>query len=63
MRAFQDAETSETIVRLDATWPAGDGWKASSADTDQGDTRQPRDMTPRYQTEEDRILAEASAAE
>ena len=63
IQAFEAADAAETIVHLDASWPEGDGWKVSSADTDQGDTRAPRDMTPRYQTDEDRILAEASAAE
>ncbi len=62
MWAFQSAETPETIVHIDATWPEGEDWKVNSANTDQGDTRAPRDMTPRYQTEEDRILAEANAA-
>ena len=59
-RAFETVAAGE-IVTLDAVWPDGDGWKASSADTDQGDTRAPRDMTPRYQTEQDRVLAEAAA--
>ena len=45
MRAFQSAETPETIVHIDATWPEGEDWKVSSANTDQGDTRAPRDMT------------------
>ena len=57
MCAFQTANTPETIVQLNATWPECDDWKTNSADTDQGDTRAPRDMTPRYQTEEDRIEA------
>jgi hypothetical protein len=57
MRAFQTASAPETIVQLNATWPEGNGWKTNSSDTDQGDTRAPRDMTPRYQTEEDRIEA------
>lgn len=61
-QAFETAAAGE-IVTLEATWPDGDGWKASSADTDQGDTRAPRDMTPRYQTEQDRVLAETGAAE
>ncbi|MDD9903469.1 MAG: hypothetical protein OXT06_07870 [Rhodospirillaceae bacterium] len=63
IQAFEAAHAPETIIHLDASWPEGDGWKASSADTDQGDTRAPRDMTPRYQTDEDRVLAETSAAE
>lgn len=63
MRAFEAAETPEQIVALDVAWPDGDGWKAASTDADQGDTRAPRDLTPRYQTDEDRLLAEACAAD
>lgn len=60
MRAFGSMAVPEEIIQLDAVWPGGDGWKAESADTDQGDTRAPRDMTPRYQTDEDRVLAETN---
>ncbi len=62
MRAFEAAVTPGEIVTLDAAWPDGDGWKAQVTDEDHGDTRAPRDTTPRYQTEQDRVLAEAHAA-
>jgi hypothetical protein len=60
-RAFDTIETPGDIRHLDADWPAGDDWKSKAADGDGGDTRAPRDLTPRYQTEEDRQVAEADA--
>ncbi len=60
-KAFQETEKAGEIHHINATWPDGDSWKTKAADGDGGDTRAPRDMTPRYQTEADRELAEANA--
>ncbi|NKB60293.1 MAG: hypothetical protein GKS00_28635 [Alphaproteobacteria bacterium] len=62
-RAFEAISAPGEIVHLDGTWPSGDDWKAQAARADGGDTRSPRDETPRYQTEEDRRLAEAHAGD
>lgn len=59
-QAFESIETAGEIRTIDTAWPAGDDWKVKAADGDGGDTRAPRDMTPRYQTDEDRQLAEAN---
>ena len=46
-----------TIVTLPHQWP--EGWEMKKRqDQGKSDQRSPRDMTPRYQTEEDRVLAE-----
>lgn len=60
LAAFEAIETPGEIRHLDAVWPEGDEWKAGAMRADGGDTRAPRDLTPRYQTEEDRELAEAA---
>ena len=41
---------------------AFDDWKVEAVSPNRGDTRSPRDTTPRYQTEDDRRLAEAARA-
>ena len=51
------------IIHLDQTWPGGDGWKETANDQSADDVRSPRDITPRYQFEEDRRLAEAAAGD
>lgn len=57
-----DSMTEPGIEQLDFSWDAG--WRminereqSSSGD----DVRSPRDLTPRYQTEEDKRLAELNA--
>ena len=48
---------SGTIVPLSQQWP--EGWQMKKhPDQENTDERASRDMTPRYQTEEDRLLAE-----
>jgi hypothetical protein len=61
MAAFESLQSPGEIVPLTQTWPGGDAWKAAAADQSADDVRQPRDMTVRYQREEDRQLAEAAA--
>lgn len=58
LMALESIERPEEIHRIAVRWPDGENWKAGAADSGGGDTRAPRDLTPRYQTEEDRRLAE-----
>ena len=51
-----------TILPLNYVWSDDETWKVEAAVTDTGDRRQPRDLTPRYQFEEDRIAAERLSA-
>ncbi|HEX2886358.1 hypothetical protein [Vineibacter terrae] len=60
LQAFGTMSTPGAIVRLEARWD-DDGWRAAAASTRGADTRMPRDTTPQYQTEDDRLLAEARA--
>lgn len=53
---LQTMQTPE-IRHLPFTWP--EGWAAEQARSQGGDSRSPRDTTPRYQKEEDRRLVEA----
>lgn len=53
--------TPEEIRHLDLAWPDGDGWREEASSSDGGDFRSPRDMERRYQTDEDRLLAEGAA--
>lgn len=50
------------IVRLPNRWSTADDWKQMDAAPDRGDTRQPRDETPRFQAPGDRAAAVASGA-
>ncbi|MCH9670250.1 MAG: hypothetical protein K0U93_02265 [Gammaproteobacteria bacterium] len=58
MTAFEAIKTPGEIVHLPNQWNGDDTWRAKAARADGDDTRQPRDMSPQYQTEEDRRLAE-----
>lgn len=51
------------IVHLEHPWPGGEGWQDAATDDGADDVRQPRDLTPRYQMEADRRLAEAAAGD
>ncbi len=51
-----------TILALDYVWSDDESWKAEAVRDDFGDRRQPRDLTPRYQFEEDRIAAKGRSA-
>ncbi|SNR53596.1 hypothetical protein SAMN06272737_111113 [Blastococcus mobilis] len=53
---LETAAKPGTIVDLDLTWPGGPGWKREDA----GETRKPRDDTPQYQHDDDRVAAEAA---
>jgi hypothetical protein len=54
-------QTAEEIRHMDLVWPKSENWKLDERTGDGGDFRAPRDMTPRYQTDEDRLLAEGAA--
>ena len=51
-----------TILPLNRVWSEDETWKAKAAVADTGDLRQPRDLAPRYQFEDDRVAAEGRSA-
>lgn len=57
---FEAIEHPGTLVHLPKRWSDDDNWKNEAMNPQGGDTRQPRDTTPQYQTEDDRLLAEGS---
>lgn len=59
--ALASITTPGQIITLPAQWSEDNTWRAEAVNPDQGDTRQPRDTSPRYQHDADRILAEAQA--
>lgn len=62
LSAFETIDTPETIRDLGRAWAADEAWKQAATDASSGDQRQPRDTTPRYQFEADRLAAEARGA-
>ena len=58
LSAFEAITTPGGIMSLDIRWSDNDNWKTEMADDNTGDTRAPRDTTPQYQTDEDRIAAD-----
>lgn len=62
LKSFDEIETAETIHHLDLSWASDESWKRDATDASSGDQRQPRDTTPRYQLEADRLAAEARLA-
>ena len=62
LSAFESIEQPEQLLTLANRWPKSGDWKAAAVDPDRGDTRAPRDTTPRYQTKDDRRLAEMGAS-
>lgn len=63
LACLESVTTPGEIVTLPVTWPGPAGWRSEAVSEDRGDTRQPRDTTPRYQFDEDRLLAEANGAQ
>ena len=51
-----------TILPLNCVWSEDETWKVKAAVADTGDLRQPRDLAPRYQFEDDRVAAEGQSA-
>ena len=62
LEAWPSFEQPGRIIDLDRRWAEDEGWKADEMRADGGDERAPRDETPRYQLESDRLLAEARSA-
>tara|TARA_Y100000814_G_scaffold58036_1_gene36033 strand:+ start:1932 stop:2243 length:312 start_codon:yes stop_codon:yes gene_type:complete len=60
LEAFETIKEPGTILKLDRTWTINSNWKADTLDDTKGDERSPRDETPRYQLEDDRIAAEGN---
>jgi D-proline reductase (dithiol) PrdB len=60
LEAFETIREPGTILKLDRAWTLDPDWKADTLDDSKGDQRSPRDETPRYQLEEDRIAAEGA---
>ena len=58
LEAFETIAEPGTIKHLERTWMLSGDWKAAALDDSKGDERSPRDETPRYQYEDDRIAAE-----
>ncbi len=61
--ALESLSEPGQIINLNQAWPEGDVWKSAASDESADDVRSPRDLTPRYQLEEDRRLAEAAAGD
>ena len=59
LKAFESIDTAGQIVSLPVRWSDDESWRDEAVDSGRGDTRQPRDTTPRYQHDADRVLAEA----
>jgi hypothetical protein len=60
LEAFESIQQPGTILKLDREWTLDSNWKDDTLDGTKGDERSPRDETPRYQLEEDRIAAEGA---
>jgi hypothetical protein len=60
--AFETIRTPGSIIELDCRWSDDDSWQREAADTNSGDTRAPRDETPQYQSDDDRLAAEKAGA-
>lgn len=63
LAAFETIGEPESIVRLEGEWESDPDWEAEAQDPSAGDQRSPRDLVRRYQTDEDRLLAEAGSAQ
>jgi hypothetical protein len=61
LQCLENITTVGEIRKMDLVWPGDEDWKGAEDRGEGGDFRSPRDLTPRYQTDEDRILAEAVA--
>lgn len=60
LEAFDSLQTPGSVKILPFRWSEDEEWKRTAML--EGDTRLPRFDTPQYQTEEDRLRAEASSA-
>ncbi len=60
--ALETMRTPGLIHRLPHRWSADDAWKQQAGAATGADTRRPRDETPQFQTEADRVAAQAAGA-
>jgi D-proline reductase (dithiol) PrdB len=60
--AFDTMRVPGQIHRLPNRWSADDAWKQQAGAATGEDTRRPRDETPQFQTEADRVAAVAAGA-
>jgi len=59
LAAFSNLDSAGQIVTLPNRW-ADDGWRAEASSTTARDSRQPRDDSPQWQQDGDRIAAGAA---
>jgi D-proline reductase (dithiol) PrdB len=59
---FERIAETGTIERLPNRWSSDDSWQQDDLATPGQDSRQPRDETPQFQSEDDRLLAISSGA-
>ena len=57
LNAFERLSQPGAIEKLPNRWSTNDAWRRDAIDSSGGDLRQPRDETPRFQTDNDRALA------
>lgn len=60
LEALATIRAPGTILTLPNRWRTTERWKATAMDASKGDERSPRDESPRYQHEEDRVAAEGA---
>ena len=59
---LETMRTPGQIRRLPNRWGVDDAWKQQAGAATGADTRRPRDETPQFQTEADRVAAVATGA-
>ena len=59
LHAFESIGGSGPIETLERAWDRDGSWKSAAMNSSQGDVRQPRDTTPRYQYDADRLAVES----
>jgi hypothetical protein len=60
IEAFDTIRSPGTILRLECRWSTDESWKTAAGDSSPRDSRQPRDTSPQYQREDDRLAAEGA---
>jgi hypothetical protein len=58
---FEQMSTPGAIVNAPNLWSADQSWRETAMRPASGDTREVRDTSPQYQSDADRVLAEAKA--
>ena len=58
LEALENIRQPGQPITLGHKWSEDESWKITAKSDDRGDQRQPRDLIPRYQFEDDRIAAE-----